>query len=58
MLETTCCTADGTDDEITEDIGAKLYLRAGRLYPLDEFSFTHGPYTKIFRKFFTWYRQR
>jgi hypothetical protein len=53
MLETTCCTADGTDDEITEDIGAKLYLRAGRLYPLDEFSFTHGPYTKIFRKFFT-----
>ena len=50
MLETTCCTADGTDDEITEDIGAKLYLRAGRLYPLDEFSFTHGPYTKIFQE--------
>lgn len=48
MIETTPCTADGTDDELAEDVGSKLYLRAGRLYPLDEFSFTHGPYTKIY----------
>ena len=50
MLETTPCTADGTDDEITDDGGAKLYLRAGRIYPLDDFSFTHGPFSKIFRE--------
>lgn len=52
MLDTVPCTADGTDDELAEDVGAKLYLKAGRLYPLDEFSFTHGPYTKVFGKSF------
>ncbi|KAK3096722.1 hypothetical protein FSP39_002661 [Pinctada imbricata] len=48
LLDTSPCTSDGSEDQITEEISAKLFLKAGRLMELDPFSFTHGPYTKIF----------
>ncbi|XP_060079924.1 mediator of RNA polymerase II transcription subunit 14-like [Ylistrum balloti] len=48
LVETTACTADGTELDLSDDIGAKLFRSAGRLLPLDTFAFTHGPYSKVF----------
>lgn len=48
LLDTTQCTSDGSEIDISEDPCPKLYLRAGRLIPLDVNSFIHGPYTKLY----------
>ncbi|KAL5011139.1 hypothetical protein ScPMuIL_013444 [Solemya velum] len=48
LLETISCTGEGVEDDIGEDIGVKSFFKAGRLLPLDSFSVTHGPSTKLF----------
>ncbi|XP_046582734.1 mediator of RNA polymerase II transcription subunit 14-like isoform X2 [Haliotis rubra] len=51
VLETTPCTADGTEDDLAEDVGVKLYLNAGKFIEVDNYSTTHGPFTKIFEDY-------
>ena len=48
LLDTTQCTAEGSELDLSEDPCPKLYLKAGRLTPLDVYSFLHGPYTKLY----------
>ncbi|XP_062570330.1 mediator of RNA polymerase II transcription subunit 14-like isoform X3 [Saccostrea cucullata] len=48
LLDTTQCTVDGSEIDISDDPCSKLYLKAGRLIPLDVYSFIHGPFTKIY----------
>ncbi|RUS87452.1 hypothetical protein EGW08_004768 [Elysia chlorotica] len=48
MLETSSCTADGGDDELTEDNLVKAFMKAGQLTPIDTYSLAHGEFCKIF----------
>ena len=48
LLDTTQCTAEGSELDLSEDPCPKLYLKAGRLTPLDVYSFLHGPYTNLY----------
>lgn len=51
LLETVSCTGEGAEDDIAEDVGVKSFFKAGRLLPLDSFSLTHGPSTKLFGEY-------
>ncbi|GFR84683.1 mediator of RNA polymerase II transcription subunit 14 [Elysia marginata] len=48
MLETTSCTADGGDDDLSEDNLVKAFMKAGQLTPIDTYSLAHGEFCKIF----------
>ncbi|GFO03550.1 mediator of RNA polymerase ii transcription subunit 14 [Plakobranchus ocellatus] len=48
MLETTSCTADGRDYDLTEDTLVKAFMKAGQLTPIDTYSLAHGEFCKIF----------
>ena len=50
MLETSSCTADGGDDDLTEDNVVKAFMKAGQLTPIDTYSLAHGEFCKIFGK--------
>ncbi|XP_064603828.1 mediator of RNA polymerase II transcription subunit 14-like [Liolophura sinensis] len=41
-------TAYSQEDDVTDDTGNKAFLRAGQLMPINPFSTTHGPHTKLY----------
>ena len=48
LLATTSCTHCDHDDDATDSEAAKLFLRAGHMFPINVFSHTHGQHCKLF----------
>ena len=48
MLETSSCTAEGGEDDLSEENLVKAFMKAGQLTPIDTYSLAHGEFCKIF----------